>query len=68
MAQNAVQMARKTIAGIFTSETQKHIIFVSAVERGIGGSFVGPKSHCDVDISTERRKKERCDEIGNVRV
>jgi hypothetical protein len=33
MAQNAIQMARKTIAGIFTFETQEHIIFVLAVER-----------------------------------
>jgi hypothetical protein len=50
MTQNAIQITRKTIAGIFTSETQEHIIFVLVIERGRGGSFVGQESHCDLDI------------------
>ncbi len=52
MTQNAIQMARKTIAGIFTSETQEHIKYASAVERGRGCSFVSQESHCDLDIQT----------------
>ena len=52
MTQNTVQIAGKTIACIFSSETQEHIIFASLGERGRGGSFGGRKSHCDFDIWT----------------
>ena len=52
MTQNTVQIAGKTIVGIFSSETQAHIIFASLGERGRGGAFGGWKSHCDFDIWT----------------
>ena len=45
-------MASKTIAGIFSSETQEHIISASLGERGRGGSSSGWKGHCDFDAET----------------
>ena len=45
-------MAGKTIAGIFSSETQKHIIYASLGERGRGGSSGGRKGHFDFDAET----------------
>ena len=52
MMQNTIQMAGKTIAGIFSSETQEHIIFASLGERGRGGSLGDRKGHCDFDAET----------------
>ena len=49
MTQNTIQMAGKTIAGIFSSETQEHIIYASLGERGRGSSSGGRKGHCDFD-------------------
>ena len=52
MMQNTIQMAGKTIVGIFSSETQEHIIFASLGERGRGGSLGDQKGHCDFDAET----------------
>ena len=52
MTQNTIQMASKTIAGIFSSETQEHIISTPMGERGRGGSSGGRKGHCDFDAET----------------
>jgi len=41
ITQNTTQMADKTIASIFSSETQEHIISASLGEGGRGGSFGG---------------------------
>ena len=50
MTQNTIQMTGKTIASIFSFETQEHIIFALLGERGKEGLFVGQKSHWDLDI------------------
>ena len=52
MTQNTIQMAGKIITGIFSSETQEHIISASLGERGRGGSSGGRKGHCDFDAET----------------
>ena len=49
MTQNTIQMTGKTIASIFSFETQEHIIFALLSERGRGGSFGGRKGHYDFD-------------------
>ena len=49
MTQNTIQMTGKTIASIFSFETQEHIIFALLSERGRGGSFSGRKGHYDFD-------------------
>ena len=46
-------MTSKAIAGIFTSETQKHIISALVGERGRGDSFVGN----DLDWQVRRSKR-----------
>ena len=49
MMQDTIQMTGKTIASIFSFETQEHIIFALLSERGRGGSFGGRKGHYDFD-------------------
>ena len=66
MTQNTIQMACKTIAGIFSSETQEHIISTLLGERGRGGSSGGRKGHCDFDAETvEKNLKGRGEEKEN---
>ena len=66
MTQNTIQMAGKTIAGIFSSETQEHIISTLLGERGRGGSSGGRKGHCDFDAETiEKNLKGRGEEKEN---
>ena len=66
MTQNTIQMAGKTIASIFSSETQEHIISTLLGERGRGGSSGGRKGHCDFDAETvEKNQKGRGEEKEN---
>ena len=66
MTQNTIQMAGKTIAGIFSSETQEHIISTLLGERGRGGSSGDRKGHCDFDAETvEKNLKGRGEEKEN---
>ena len=66
MTQNTIQKAGKTIAGIFSSETQEHIISTLLGERGRGGSSGGRKGHCDFDAETiEKNLKGRGEEKEN---
>ena len=66
MTQNTIQMAGKTIASIFSSETQEHIISTLLGERGRGGSSGGRKGHCDFDAETiEKNLKGRGEEKEN---
>ena len=66
MTQNTIQMAGKTIASIFSSETQEHIISTLLGERGRGGSSGGRKGHCDFDAETvEKILKGRGEEKEN---
>ena len=66
MTQNTIQMAGKIITGIFSSETQEHIISASLGERGRGGSSGGQKGHCDFDAETvEKNLKGRGEEKEN---
>ena len=66
MTQNTIQMAGKIIAGIFSSETQEHIISTLLGERGRGGSSGGRKGHCDFDAETiEKNLKGRGEEKEN---
>ena len=59
-------MAGKTIASIFSSETQEHIISTLLGERGRGGSSGGRKGHCDFDAETvEKNLKGRGEEKEN---
>ena len=59
-------MAGKTIASIFSSETQEHIISTVLGERGRGGSSGGRKGHCDFDAETiEKNLKGRGEEKEN---
>ena len=58
MTQNAIQITRKTIAGIFPSKTQEHIIFVLVSDGGRGGSFVCQKSHSEM-VRLRRSKRNR---------
>ena len=57
-------MAGKTIAGIFSSETQEHIISALLGERGRGGSSGGRKGHCDLE-TIEKNLKGRGEEKEN---
>ena len=66
MTQNTIQMTGKTIASIFSSETQEHIISTLLGERGRGGSSSGRKGHCDFDAETvEKNLKGRGEEKEN---
>ena len=66
MTQNTIQMVGKTIASIFSSETQEHIISTWLGERGRGGSSGGRKGHCDFDAETvEKNQKGRGEEKEN---
>ena len=66
MTQNTIQKAGKTIAGIFSSETQEHIISTLLGERGRGGSSGGRKGHCDFDAEiVEKNLKGRGEEKEN---
>ena len=66
MTQNTIQMTGKTIASIFSSKTQEHIISTLLGERGRGGSSSGRKGHCDFDAETvEKNLKGRGEEKEN---
>ena len=65
MTQNTIQMTGKTIASIFSFETQEHIIFALLSERGRGGSSSGWKGHCDFDADSWENLKGRGEEKEN---